>query len=127
MTHHHSSHLLTGATAINNGYTFGAFGQPVWLDDVQCQGNESRLIDCPANPLGWNNCRHSEDAGVSCQVNATSLCTQGDVRLQGGSDTHGRVEICYNNIWGTVCDRSWDPTDARIVCRQLGFTSGRNL
>ena len=33
------------------------------------------------------------------------------------------MEVCYDGVWGTVCNRGWDTTDARIVCKQLGFSS----
>ena len=49
-------------------------------------------------------------------------CTNGNVRLVGGSfDNEGRVEMCFNQHWGTVCSAGWDKVDASVVCRQLGF------
>ena len=80
-------------------------------------GTETTLLSCRHRTI--DNCVHAEDAGVRCQG-----CTQGDVRLVGSSNSsEGRVEICMSSTWGTVCDDLWGVPDARVVCRQLGFST----
>ena len=44
------------------------------------------------------------------------------MRLQDGTDmSNGRVEMCQNGTWGSVCNNTWDNTDASVLCTQLGY------
>ena len=53
---------------------------------------------------------------------ARNCFVEGEIRLRGGSTSReGRVEICLRGMWGTVCDDGWGTSDARVVCRQLGY------
>lgn len=54
-------------------------------------------------------------------------CIDGEVLLMNGSvptmgQTEGRVEICYDNVYHTICDDLWDLNDAQVVCRQLNVS-----
>lgn len=59
---------------------------------------------------------------ITRHFSAQSDCSNGDVRLVDGSTpSEGRVELCYDGVWGSVCDIGWDNWDAAIVCLRLGF------
>lgn len=43
------------------------------------------------------------------------------IRLIGSSPNEGRVEVYYNNTWGSICNYHWDLLDASVVCKMLGY------
>ena len=47
--------------------------------------------------------------------------------MNGTTPYEGRVEICYDGVWGSVCDSNWDYFDAAIVCLQMGFQGTSKL
>lgn len=57
------------------------------------------------------------EAGFSCE--------DGDVRLLNGKSMYeGRVEVCRNNKFSTICSDGWGTEEAMVVCNQLEFTEG---
>ena len=51
------------------------------------------------------------------------MCTEDTVRLVNGStEQEGRIEVCVNGVWGSICDQGWDTDDGDVVCQQLGYT-----
>ncbi|XP_078658415.1 uncharacterized protein LOC144903853 isoform X5 [Branchiostoma floridae x Branchiostoma belcheri] len=109
---------FSGAQSV--GY-FGGGTDPIWLDELGCTGSETSISHCSHPGWGVHNCGHQEDIGVIC-AGTVSV----DVRLQGGSGAHeGRVEVFFSGQWGTICDDGWETADARVVCRQLGFSGAQ--
>ncbi len=56
---------LAGAVATTEGL-FGLGQGPIFLDEAQCVGNETHLLDCRLSAVGVHDCTHTEDAGIRC-------------------------------------------------------------
>ena len=56
-------------------------------------------------------------------------CINGDVRLEDHTESvrDGRVEMCLNRVWGTVCRNQFSEDDAEVVCSQLDFDRDGNF
>lgn len=78
-----------------------------------CSGNEENLVDCE-----WSR-------GVSVtwrlyvECSTSGIPEDGDVRLVGGNNLSGFIEVFYNSTWGRFCHYSDCHTVQKIVCRQL--------
>ncbi|XP_013413091.1 deleted in malignant brain tumors 1 protein-like [Lingula anatina] len=97
-----------------------------WIQDLNCQGSEASLADCLHDGVGSVSSTYcsqtaSEDAGVLCKGP-----NDGEVRLIGDTQYFGRVEIFYAGGWGRVCENWWSLNDAKVTCRQLGFSGALN-
>jgi hypothetical protein len=72
----------------------------------------TRLVCTPESP----NERFPDVSNVDVSEIAIKL------RLFGGRSEHkGRLEIFYNNTWGTVCEDDFRDQEAHIACQTLGF------
>ncbi|XP_077862611.1 lysyl oxidase homolog 3A-like [Saccoglossus kowalevskii] len=106
--------------------TYGQGTRNVWLDKVNCTGDENSIFDCPHST--WNYageslngfCTHANDAGVVCHVPGQRGLLK--IRLVGGrTEMEGRLEVQHGTTWGSVCSDEWDMRSAMVACRQLGL------
>ncbi|XP_060269451.1 antigen WC1.1 [Ovis aries] len=104
------------------GYAhFGAGSGPIWLDDLNCAGNESHVWTCPSRGWGQHDCRHKEDAGVICSEFLALRMVSED------QECAGWLEVFYNGTWGSVCRSPMDDVTMSIICRQLGCGDSGSL
>ncbi|KAM5125706.1 lysyl oxidase homolog 3-like, partial [Mantella aurantiaca] len=97
---------------------------PIHMNEVRCKGTEDSLFDCQYKNITQEDCKHSEDASVKCNI--PYMGYENTIRLEGGRSQHeGRVEVLWGprgqEHWGLVCGEGWGAKEANVVCQQLGL------
>ncbi|CAI8023561.1 Scavenger receptor cysteine-rich domain superfamily protein [Geodia barretti] len=91
------------------------------IDNVTCSGDESSLQSCVhvSTLLSSYPTVGVECLGVDCRSRGMRLAG-------GGTEAEGRVEVCFNSRWGTVCDNRWNENSTAVACKHLGFSETVN-
>ena len=134
-------YTFIGAVAITSS-RYSSDMKPFHIIDLNCNGTEENVFNCSHNQVTQHSCSQSyDDARIRClgniilntvplyyynyiASNVTTNCTNGDIRLVNGQSAHeGVVELCFDGHWQNICPTNWDNNEARVVCRQLGYTT----
>ena len=130
---------------------YGAGSGRIWLDGLDCYGNEKKLTSCSFDygyrRWGYHDCRHHEDAGVRCSPYDEHEVPEDDVkelplriicpRNPGRSckacpdknvdkctkklQVRGILEAKYKGKWYPISGEDWSASHAKTACGQLGY------
>ncbi|XP_029988016.1 scavenger receptor cysteine-rich type 1 protein M130-like [Sphaeramia orbicularis] len=107
--------LGCGAPSLLQGALYGEGEAPVWTSELQCEGNESAVLDCRRSSSAGKTCGSGKAAGLTCT-------DPGGVRLVGQlSHCAGALEIQYQGVWRLVGDqhKKWNLKYGALVCQYL--------
>ncbi|KAL6460180.1 hypothetical protein MHYP_G00319390 [Metynnis hypsauchen] len=102
------------AVAVLGSDCFGEGSGRIWADVFDCQGNETHLSKCPISSWSRTACSHEQDAGVICSGSSLAL-NEGQVRLSGGMECEGEVEVYFMQNWRRVLLDSWKFKEIRLT------------
>ncbi|XP_033843572.1 lysyl oxidase homolog 3B isoform X3 [Periophthalmus magnuspinnatus] len=107
------------------GARMGQAMGPIYMNEVKCVGTEKSIWNCPFKNVTSEDCQHTEDAAVRCNIPYLGL--ENSIRLTGGRTRYeGRLELLISDAngtesWGLVCGEGWSNKEATVACRQLGL------
>ncbi|XP_053388862.1 uncharacterized protein LOC128551929 [Mercenaria mercenaria] len=82
----------------------------LFAKQLSCNGTENDLTQCK-----WleHSCTNKTIVEINCRTN---------IRLKDGPHNQsGRVEVYFEDRWGTLCDEFFDDNAASVICRMLGY------
>ena len=73
--------MFTDVVLVVSAAQFGsAFDQPIFLDQLNCDGSESELFECGRHTgIGLHTCDHLQDVGLRCRGEFSLHCTYSSV------------------------------------------------
>ena len=58
---------IKGSSPHTTATEFGQGTGPILINQLQCSGDESEILNCPYSPFLLSSCSHYYDAGVVCE------------------------------------------------------------
>ena len=137
-----TDHFSADGTVVNPSIP-RALSKPVYLDNVVCSSSDLNLLGCSFSKYSGH-MNDVQDVIITCQqckdymhshhlytctnsyivyISRIASCKDGDLKLVGAnSENEGRLELCFDQRWGTINGDGWTHTDTQVACRQLDIS-----